>query len=86
LLALVGALCVAYVVDFALARYRMAGNHNAFGSVTIDRYSAIAEKANKTEFNYLGSENRTCLHSLFPHAGYPPCWYARRHTQQRIDY
>lgn len=86
LLALVAVLIVAYAADAALAHYRIAGNHGAFGSVTIDRYSAIAEKANKTEFNYLGSENRTCLHSLFPQAGYTPCWWARRHTQQRIDY
>ena len=59
---------------------------SAFDSVTIDRYSAIHEKNNRLEFNYLGSDQQTCLRSLFPHAGYAPCWYVRRHTQKQIDY
>jgi hypothetical protein len=90
LLVLIAALCLAYVVDFAQSHYRMSAGRNAFGSVTVDRFSAIPQKApggtNRTEFDYMGSENQTCLNSLFPHAGYTPCWYARRHTDRRVNY
>lgn len=85
LLGTAAVLCLLYVVDFAQARLRMARG-SAFDSVTIDRYSAIHEKNNRMEFNYLGSDQQTCLRALFPHAGYAPCWYARRHKEQQIDY
>jgi len=82
----VGIFCLIYVVDFAQIHYRMANGSSAFGAVTIDRYSVIHEKNNRMEFNFIGSEPQSCLHSLFPHAGFAPCWYARRHTEQSIDY
>jgi hypothetical protein len=28
----------------------------------------------------------TCVHSLFPHMGYQPCWYLSRHSEQRTNY
>ncbi len=82
---IVAVVCLVYVTDWAQARYRMTTN-TALGSVTIDRYSVIHQKNNRMEFNYLDSEKRACLRSLFPHSGYAPCWYAQRHTEQRIDY
>jgi hypothetical protein len=85
LLGAVAVLCLAYAIDFAQARLRLAGG-GSLGSVTVNRYSVIHEKNNRMEFNYVGSDQQTCLRSLFPHFGYTPCWYARRHTEQQIDY
>jgi hypothetical protein len=28
---------------------------------------------------------KTCVHSLFPHSGDPPCWFLIRHAEQRTD-
>lgn len=81
----VGILCLLYVVDLSQARLRLSRG-TALSAVTVDRYSVIHEKNNRMEFNYIGSDQQSCLRSLFPHAGYSPCWYARRHTEQRIDY
>jgi len=30
-------------------------------------------------------ESQSCVQSLMPHLGYPPSWYLKRKTTQRID-
>jgi hypothetical protein len=74
------AVVVVYLGDDLSLRFR-----NPFGTVQIKRYYAIPQKDNKTEF-YLGDpETQTCVHSLFPHRGYSPCWYLERKKLQRIN-
>jgi hypothetical protein len=53
--------------------------------VTIQPYYAIHEKNGKTEYDFAQPENQVCVRSLFPHFGYNPCWYVKRHTDKRID-
>jgi len=55
-------------------------------SVVVERYDAIPEKNNKTEFAFEPPVNQPCVRALFPHQGYEPCWYLRRHSEQRINY
>ena len=50
------------------------------------RYYALHKNKQKTNFMFADPEAQTCVHSLFPHFGYPPCWYLSRHAEQRIDY
>jgi hypothetical protein len=52
----------------------------------VQRYDAISEKNNKTEFVYEDPVTEPCVNSLFPHMGYAPCWYLKRHSEQRINY
>jgi hypothetical protein len=80
-----GLLCVIYAGDYAVLRFRLAGNSSALGSVTVYRYYAIQKKANKVEYVFNGTENQTCAHSLFPHMNYRPCWYLERHSEQRTN-
>jgi hypothetical protein len=74
-----------YAGDYVSLRYRIPGNREQFGTVTVTRYYAIHEKNNKTEYDFAPSENRTCTHSLFPQLGYRPCWYVSRHTEEKIE-
>jgi hypothetical protein len=53
--------------------------------VTIQPYYAIHQKNGKTEFDYAQPQIQVCVQSLFPHFGYAPCWYVKRHTDKRID-
>jgi len=53
--------------------------------VKIQRYYAVGLKSRKTEFMFLEPENQVCVHSLFPHFGYSPCWYLSRRNVKRID-
>jgi hypothetical protein len=72
--------------DDLSVRYGIPGARQRFGTVTVQRYDAISEKSNRTEFIFESPLTLTCVHSLFPHLGYQPCWYLSRHTEQRINY
>jgi hypothetical protein len=85
LIAALGCLAAVYAADDLYVRYRISKNRQPFGTVTIQRYDAISEKS-KTEFVFEEPINQTCVHSLFPHLGYQPCWYLARHNEQRINY
>ena len=73
---------VLYIADYFAARFKT----QPLGTVQIDSFYAIHEKGGKTEFDYKGSENQTCVHSIFPHFGYSPCWYLNRTKEKRTDY
>jgi hypothetical protein len=79
------ALLVVYAADYLLIRCRMVRNHDAFGSVTVRRYYAIEKKANKTEYVFAGAQHEQCVNSLFPHVDRRPCWYLKRHAEQRVN-
>jgi hypothetical protein len=87
LLRIVGALVLLasliYAGDYLLVRYKDSSNQ--FSTVTIQPYYAIHQKNGRTEYDYPAPQTQTCIRSLFPHFGYTPCWYVKRHTDQRID-
>jgi hypothetical protein len=76
---------VAYAVDYVAFRYRVSTNRQPFGQVTVMPYFAVPQKSGKTQFIFNPPEARTCVHALFPRAGYAPCWYLQRHTEPRTD-
>jgi hypothetical protein len=80
-----GAALAAYAVDYAVFRYRWSGNRQPFGEVTVSSYDAVQQKNGKTEYIFNPPEQQTCVHALFPHAGFVPCWYLQRHTEPRTD-
>ena len=74
-----------YAGDYVSVRYRIPHNRSQFGTVAVTEMYAIHEKNSKTEYQFPPPQDQACVQSLFPHFGYPPCWYLRRHTNQRID-
>jgi hypothetical protein len=76
---------IAYAVDYAVFRYRVSSNRQAFGQVMVSPYDAVAQKSGKTQFIFEPPQPQTCVNALFPHSGYEPCWYLRRHTEPRTD-
>jgi hypothetical protein len=79
-----GLVAIAYAIDYGVFRYRVAANRG-FGQVTVNSYEAVLQKNGKTEFLFDPPQAQSCVNSLFPRAGYPPCWYLQRHTEQRTD-
>jgi hypothetical protein len=75
---------IAYAIDYAVFRYRSA-NNRGFGQVTVQSYDAVAQKSGKTQFIFNPPEAQTCVHTLFPHSGFTPCWYLQKHTEPRTD-
>jgi hypothetical protein len=76
---------LAYTLDYAVFRYRLSTNRQPFAQVTVTAYDAVAQKNGKTEFLFNPPEQQTCANALFPRAGYQPCWYLQRHTEQRTN-
>jgi hypothetical protein len=44
----------------------------------------VPRKDGKDEFDFGDPVTQTCIHSLFPHLGYMPCWYLNRQNQKPI--
>jgi len=84
-LGLTGTGALAFTLDYAVFRIRMATNRNAYGSVMVRHYYAVLEKNGKTTFTFDPPQPWSCVNSLFPHAGDLPCWYLQRHPEQRTD-
>jgi hypothetical protein len=78
-------LIILYLGDYLSIRYGIPEGRAQFGVVRIQRYYAVGLKSGKTEFMFLGPKNQVCVHSLFPHFGYSPCWYLSRRNVKRID-
>ena len=76
---------ISYEIDFVVFRYRVAANRQAYGQVVVTSYDAVLQKNGKTEFLFNPPQAQTCVNTLFPRAGYLPCWYLQRHTEQRTN-
>jgi hypothetical protein len=71
---------VVYLADFLAART------HPLGSMQVAPYYAIHLKNKKVEFDFdVPTETQSCVQSMAPHFGYPPCWYLKKHTVERID-
>jgi len=81
----VGASALAFGLDYAVFRLRVAANRNAYGAVTVNHYTAVLQKNGKTTLTFDPPTPWTCVNSLFPHQGWLPCWYLSRHPDQRTD-
>ena len=85
LLALIALVAIVYGADYGVFEYRVVTKRQPFGSVTVEHYDAVEHKDGKAELIFEPPVQQTCVHSLFPHAGDPPCWYLTRHTEQKTD-
>ena len=86
LYALILFLAVAYGYDFASVRSRMSAKKpgDPFDVVTYPHLLAIQLKGNKVDYELDAQspmESDPCIHSLFPHYGYTPCWYVLRRSK-----
>ena len=66
-------------------RYQIPGHRPQFGKVTVNTLYVIHVKGGKIQYTPGDQEIDTCVHSLFPHFGDSPCWYANRHTDKLVD-
>jgi hypothetical protein len=89
LIGALAALALAYCGDYLFLRLRMfhPKPSDPFESIKSLRILAIPEKNGKTEYE-VDAQNPeqtvTCVHSLFPHSGFSPCWYLKPRISQPI--
>lgn len=83
-LAIVALSAVLYAGDYVTVRYRMTKKTpgDPLDSMKIQRTYVIPHKDGRAEIIFGEPETQTCVHSLFPHMGYTPCWYLKRQAQK----
>ena len=79
-----GLLALVYAGDYASVRIPIPKGRAAYSTVTVRPYYDVGLKSGKSDFYFLDPQKQTCVNSLFPHMGYNPCWYLRKHTHPRI--
>lgn len=86
LVALIGAIVVVYAFDYLFVRIRMAQKktNDPFETLKIEPTYAIPHKNGSAEIVVGDPEFVICVHSLFPHMGYTPCWYLNRSSKNII--
>jgi hypothetical protein len=85
LIALVVVLALVYAGEDLSVRIPIPKSRHPFETVQMKSYYAIPQKNRKTEFYLADPVTKTCVHALFPHLGYSPCWYLEKKKVQRID-
>jgi hypothetical protein len=81
---LVAAAALLYAGDFAWFEYRVLKPkpNDPFETLTV--YFATDVKGGKVEV-FEVPQLQTCIHSIFPHRGYRPCWRFNRSGVERIS-
>ena len=79
-----GLLALVYAGDYAMVRIPLPKGRAPDGTVMVQPYYDVGLKSGKSDFYFLDPQLQTCVNSLFPHLGFKPCWYLRRHTHPRI--
>jgi len=84
ILVIMGLVALVYIGDYSLVRLPIPAGRKRFDTVIVRPYYDVGLKSGKSDLYFLDSQTRTCVDSLFPHMGYTPCWYLRKHTHPRI--
>ena len=76
------AACV-YAYDYLSVRHRISAQKlgDPFDVITYPHLLAIPQKGNRVEYALDAISpwaSEPCVHSIFPHFGYTPCWYVNR--------
>jgi len=74
-----------YAIDDAIFHVRKSAGWSPYGSVVVNHYTAIAQKNGKTQLIFDPPAPQDCVNSWVPHEGLQPCWYLRKHPEQRTD-
>ena len=80
---------LAYPVDFAIWRTRVALSHDGRGgmeSIEVKQVIAAELKGNKEEYYFNGTTSVDCSKSLFPQGGVNACWWQERHQDAVTRY
>ena len=83
------ALVLLYLGDYLSVRVRAMHPKpsDPFESLSTLRMLAIPQKNGKTDYEIDSQDPNTtvtCVHSLFPHMGYSPCWYVKPRLNRPI--
>src|ERR1700722_7320770 len=79
--AIVPLVILLYIGDYVIVRFRSQPT----GTCQITKLYGIPQKDGKTSYEAGEPETPTCSNPIFPHLGYSPCWYLKRHKMQQVN-
>ena len=71
---------IAYLGDSLYIRHKVASANSAAALGNVRFYYATKLKNGKLNIYQDSPQNEVCVHALFPHYGYKPCWFVSRNT------
>jgi hypothetical protein len=83
LFALLAVFSAAWLLDLAVYQVRRAMHAEVGGSVRVYHYLAVPLKSGRYEIDPELTEDVPCVRAMFPQGGSEPCWYLRRHADDR---
>jgi hypothetical protein len=83
-LVVIASIVLVYLADYLAVRIPIPKSRAAYATVTVRPYYDVALKSGKSDLYILDPQQQTCVNSIFPHMGFTPCWYLRKHTHPRI--
>jgi hypothetical protein len=83
--AVIGLVAAALLV-YGADRLYLAIEREPTRAIEVETMLVVPQKSGRLEYIPGGTETRTCVRSLFPHLGSPPCWYLERHKRQSVRY
>lgn len=89
LVATVALVAIVFAGDYGALRLREVYPRlgAAYDSVQMERLYAIPLKNGRIEYELDARQPEvtvSCVRAVFPHQGFPPCWYVRRNSQKPI--
>ena len=79
-LGLVAVAAVAYPIDWAVWRVRVARG-GGMGAVQVDHFTVAELKGGKEDYYPDGTEVVACSRSIYPEGGNNACWWVERHRE-----
>ncbi len=83
--ALVALAAIYYLGEEFSLRLPIPASRVVLSQIPVESYDAVRLKSGRTEFYFDAPRTVTCVNAELPHLGYAPCWYVRRHAEQRTD-
>jgi len=74
-----------YAGDHVSWRFGFTSQGAQYRTVRVQPYLAVPQKNGRTQFMLEDPVDAKCSTSPFPQGGVSPCWYLRRHAEQRIN-
>jgi hypothetical protein len=69
-----GIFAAAYAADYVSFSYHFPASRTLLSTIEINVFYRIPHADCRFEVSEGDPESQVCAHTLFSHAGYPPCW------------
>jgi len=75
-----GIVAVVYAADYLSFRYHLPASRTLLSTIQINVFYRTPHQDGRFEVSEGDPESQVCVHTIFSHAGYPPCWRTKNET------